>query len=335
LPYEPFWLEEFLCEVSPTPEERQESSLKVEESQQEVLQKKEIFSLDLDRWLEICEVKVTDPSLEGVQLLFLSEELRRYKELMFVHNILFLENLPYPSSLESDLLNRIEELDWYFAAVDLYRMLFLEEDLPIDSEGPQGPFLPYEPFWLEELLCEVSPTPVSGILFEEDLKVPSEVGTQTNEEDLKVPSEVGTQTNEEDLKAPSEVGTQTNEEDLPEFVIVQHESILSNIINFDSNKGQLRLLETTQPLYLPIHTPIRSSITSRDVLHSFAIPSLGIKMDACPGRLNQVFTIVNREGIFYGQCSELCGVNHAFMPIQTIGVVKHSFEDINIYPDSF
>jgi len=101
---------------------------------------------------------------------------------------------------------------------------------------------------------------------------------------------------------------------------IEKESILFNINNFNSNSGQLRLLETTQPLYLPVHTPIRFLITSKDVLHCFAIPSLGIKMDACPGRLNQVFTIVNREGIFYGQCSELCGVNHAFMPIQLVGV---------------
>lgn len=109
---------------------------------------------------------------------------------------------------------------------------------------------------------------------------------------------------------------------------VEQESILSNIINSDLNSGQLRLLETTQPLYSPVHTPIRFLITSRDVLHCFAIPSLGIKLDACPGRLNQVFTIINREGIFYGQCSELCGVNHAFMPIQLVGVSVNPLNEI-------
>ena len=56
-------------------------------------------------------------------------------------------------------------------------------------------------------------------------------------------------------------------------------------------------------------------ITSSDVLHSWAIPSFGVKMDACAGRLNQVALYITRSGVFYGQCSELCGVNHAFMPI--------------------
>jgi heme/copper-type cytochrome/quinol oxidase subunit 2 len=56
-------------------------------------------------------------------------------------------------------------------------------------------------------------------------------------------------------------------------------------------------------------------ITSADVLHSWAVPSLGIKCDAIPGRLNQVCMFIKREGVFYGQCSELCGTNHAFMPI--------------------
>jgi cytochrome c oxidase subunit 2 len=77
----------------------------------------------------------------------------------------------------------------------------------------------------------------------------------------------------------------------------------------------LRLLEVDNRLILPWNEHIRIMITSTDVLHSWAVPSLGIKMDACPGRLNQVSLFINRPGIFYGQCSEICGINHAFMPI--------------------
>nr|YP_010485637.1 cytochrome c oxidase subunit 2 [Sargassum fulvellum]UVW81709.1 cytochrome c oxidase subunit 2 [Sargassum fulvellum] len=76
-----------------------------------------------------------------------------------------------------------------------------------------------------------------------------------------------------------------------------------------------RLLEVDNRLFVPINTHIRVLVTSADVLHSWAVPSLGIKVDACPGRLNQVFLFVKREGVFYGQCSEICGVNHGFMPI--------------------
>lgn len=76
-----------------------------------------------------------------------------------------------------------------------------------------------------------------------------------------------------------------------------------------------RLLEVDMPLVLPHSVNVKLIITSKDVLHSFAVPALGIKMDAVPGRLNQVTVFIIEPGIFYGQCSELCGVNHAFMPI--------------------
>ena len=80
-------------------------------------------------------------------------------------------------------------------------------------------------------------------------------------------------------------------------------------------EGAFRLLEVDNRVILPIHASIRFLITSSDVLHSWAIPSLGVKVDACPGRLNQVGININRVGVFYGQCSEICGVNHSFMPI--------------------
>lgn len=83
----------------------------------------------------------------------------------------------------------------------------------------------------------------------------------------------------------------------------------------DLIEGRFRLLEVDNRVILPTNSHIRVLITSTDVLHSWAIPSLGIKLDACPGRLNQTSIFLKREGIFYGQCSEICGINHAFMPI--------------------
>lgn len=93
----------------------------------------------------------------------------------------------------------------------------------------------------------------------------------------------------------------------------------------DLSLGQLRLLETTQSLVLPTDVQIRFLVTSSDVLHSWAVPSLGIKIDACPGRLNQVGTRIFRRGVFYGQCSEICGINHGFMPIQIEAIGLPSF----------
>ena len=74
------------------------------------------------------------------------------------------------------------------------------------------------------------------------------------------------------------------------------------------------MLEVDNRVILPELTHVRFIITAGDVIHSFACPSLGIKCDAYPGRLNQVSVFINREGVFYGQCSEICGVYHGFMP---------------------
>ncbi len=87
-------------------------------------------------------------------------------------------------------------------------------------------------------------------------------------------------------------------------------------------KNDLRLLKTTNPVVLPIETNIKAIITSDDVIHSWAVPALGIKIDAAPGRLNEVNLFIDRVGHFYGQCSELCGVNHGFMPIEIYGITK-------------
>lgn len=94
-------------------------------------------------------------------------------------------------------------------------------------------------------------------------------------------------------------------------------------INFDSymvpeedlELGELRLLEVDNRVVLPSNLHIRVLVSAVDVLHSWAIPSLGVKIDACTGRLNQTTLFLLREGVFYGQCSEICGVGHANMPI--------------------
>lgn len=83
----------------------------------------------------------------------------------------------------------------------------------------------------------------------------------------------------------------------------------------DLDKGAFRLLETDNRVNLPRQIPIRVLVTRADVLHAWAIPSLGLKVDAVPGRLNQLNVEINATGVFYGQCSEICGANHRFMPI--------------------
>jgi cytochrome c oxidase subunit 1 len=94
---------------------------------------------------------------------------------------------------------------------------------------------------------------------------------------------------------------------------------------------QPRLLSVDHAMFLPEKTNIRLLITSLDVLHSWALPSAGIKVDACPGRLNEVFINIYTKGLLYGQCSEICGINHAFMPISVIVLNIEDFElNINL-----
>jgi cytochrome c oxidase subunit II len=92
--------------------------------------------------------------------------------------------------------------------------------------------------------------------------------------------------------------------------------------------GQLRLLETDNRVVLPADTEIRVLVTSDDVIHNWAMPSFGIKMDTVPGRINETWMRVDAAhiGTYYGQCSELCGVNHAFMPITVDVVSKQDFQ---------
>ncbi|MCG8596496.1 MAG: hypothetical protein MI785_19330, partial [Kiloniellales bacterium] len=88
-----------------------------------------------------------------------------------------------------------------------------------------------------------------------------------------------------------------------------------------------RLLDTDNLVVLPVDTNIRLLITASDVLHAFALPAMGIKLDAVPGRVNETWLRINKEGRYYGQCSELCGTGHSYMPIAIQAVSKAEFED--------
>ena len=90
---------------------------------------------------------------------------------------------------------------------------------------------------------------------------------------------------------------------------------------------KLRLLETDTQIVVPVNKVVKLQITSADVLHAWTIPAFGVKMDAVPGRLNETWFKANKEGIYYGQCSELCGPKHAFMPINVKVVSENEFND--------
>jgi cytochrome c oxidase subunit 2 len=94
----------------------------------------------------------------------------------------------------------------------------------------------------------------------------------------------------------------------------------------DLQEGQERLLDTDNPVVLPVETNIRLLITASDVLHAFALPAMGIKLDAVPGQVNETWVRINQEGTYYGQCSELCGTGHSYMPITIKAVSKAEFE---------
>nr|WIM00450.1 cytochrome c oxidase subunit II [Graphium agetes] len=100
----------------------------------------------------------------------------------------------------------------------------------------------------------------------------------------------------------------------------------SYMIQYDSNMPMnFRLLDVDNRIVLPMNNQIRVMVTATDVIHSWTIPSLGIKIDANPGRLNQTNLFINRPGIFFGQCSEICGANHSFMPIVVESVSTNNF----------
>nr|WGO57836.1 cytochrome c oxidase subunit II [Polyphaga plancyi] len=96
-----------------------------------------------------------------------------------------------------------------------------------------------------------------------------------------------------------------------DFINVEFDSYLMT----DEMSNKFRLLDVDNRTILPFNTFIRIIITAADVLHSWTVPSLGVKADATPGRLNQTSFLISRPGLFFGQCSEICGANHSFMPI--------------------
>ncbi len=93
----------------------------------------------------------------------------------------------------------------------------------------------------------------------------------------------------------------------------------------ERKEGQPRLLAVDNEMVVPVNKNVRVIVTGSDVIHAFAVPSFGIKIDAVPGRINETWFKATREGVYYGQCSELCGKDHAFMPIAVRVVSEQAF----------
>nr|YP_010583732.1 cytochrome c oxidase subunit II [Sepia orbignyana]UXN83928.1 cytochrome c oxidase subunit II [Sepia orbignyana] len=107
-----------------------------------------------------------------------------------------------------------------------------------------------------------------------------------------------------------------------DFTNIEFDSYM--VPSTDLTLGEFRLLETDHHLILPMKINTRMIVSSTDVIHSWTMPSLGVKVDAVPGRLNQLMLYSSKAGLFYGQCSEICGANHSFMPI-TLEVVNMKY----------
>lgn len=117
------------------------------------------------------------------------------------------------------------------------------------------------------------------------------------------------------------------------YYFLKGETYSQNI--YDSNiivdKGTIRLLDTRSDLIIPEGLPFRVIISSVDVIHSFSVPGLGLKVDAIPGRINQLYCLPVRVGFYYGQCSEICGSNHSFMPIGVQVINLKDYDFLNFY----
>jgi cytochrome c oxidase subunit 2 len=110
------------------------------------------------------------------------------------------------------------------------------------------------------------------------------------------------------------------------MVFLKKVTLESHMIESDSlTLGECRNLEVDNPLVLPINCNIRFLVTSNDVIHSFAVPSLGVKVDAVPGRINSCLVNIDRPGRYYGQCSEICGKGHNSMPIVVLAVLPEEY----------
>nr|YP_010585928.1 cytochrome c oxidase subunit II [Maesaipsyche stengeli]UZZ43651.1 cytochrome c oxidase subunit II [Maesaipsyche stengeli] len=106
-----------------------------------------------------------------------------------------------------------------------------------------------------------------------------------------------------------------------DFMHIEFDSYMMPLEYLDS----FRLLDTDNSVVLPFNINIRTLITSFDTIHAWTIPSLGVKADAMPGRLNQTSIFINHPGMFFGQCSEICGANHSFMPISLEAINMNNF----------
>lgn len=109
--------------------------------------------------------------------------------------------------------------------------------------------------------------------------------------------------------------------DLPHSVLYDSFMVPTSLLK----KGEFRLLEVDNRIAVPTQKEVRLLVTATDVIHAWTVPTIGVKADAIPGRLNQLRFTLNRSGVFYGQCSEICGANHSFMPIVIESVNTSSF----------
>nr|YP_006493384.1 cytochrome c oxidase subunit II [Stenopus hispidus]YP_010310806.1 cytochrome c oxidase subunit II [Stenopus scutellatus]AEO18302.1 cytochrome c oxidase subunit II [Stenopus hispidus]AGA56091.1 cytochrome c oxidase subunit II [Stenopus hispidus]UMY76341.1 cytochrome c oxidase subunit 2 [Stenopus scutellatus] len=118
-----------------------------------------------------------------------------------------------------------------------------------------------------------------------------------------------------------------------DFLQVEFDSYM--IPSNEMTSSSFRLLDVDNRTVLPFNTQIRVLVSAADVIHSWTVPALGVKVDAIPGRLNQISFLINRPGLFYGQCSEICGANHSFMPIVIESVpIPHFLNWISLMNDA-
>ena len=131
-----------------------------------------------------------------------------------------------------------------------------------------------------------------------------------------------------------------NDEENASFGVTEPISLfLMPVPDDELQEGQLRTLSVGTPMVVPVDTFVRVHVTAEGyAIHAFALPSFGVKVDAVPGRLNETYFKAEREGVFYGQCSELCGKDHAFMPVEVRVVSQEKFEawaaTVNADPDA-
>jgi cytochrome c oxidase subunit 2 len=101
---------------------------------------------------------------------------------------------------------------------------------------------------------------------------------------------------------------------------------LSDMLPKEQTTPELYLLAVDNPVYIPVGETIRITTTASDVIHSFALPNFAVKIDAIPGRFNETWIKADKPGVYYGQCSEICGIRHAYMPIEVRAVSRPEFE---------